>query len=255
MINRNLKKFLQWNNFFNLRSIISNRAIILSRSFFILDWYKKKKKKRKLESLLSDLEKPFSRSFASYPGHPPDKNEHGVEWNQVRPFIKFPKCAQYPDRERVETRAPFSPLAKTTRWVILPTCSYSYEHAVLLITSNYNTWSQCILRYANLVSRPLVFTPVALEEGKWDKWAATNRIMHKRSQDISRKIFGPASPSCLHGKRYGKSGPEFQCLFTVAPRYSLSLWQRWIVTLFDLISYESSLSHRLEDLFGNLFRR
>ena len=132
--------------------------------------------------LLSDLEKPFSRSFAPYPGHPPDKNEHGVEWNQVRPFIKFPKCAQYPDRERVETRAPFSPLAKTTRWVILPTCSYSYEHAVLLITSNYNTWSQCILRYANLVSRPLVLTPVALEEGKRDKWAATNRIMHKRSR-------------------------------------------------------------------------
>lgn len=53
---------------------------------------------------------------------------------------------------------------------------------MLLITSNYNTWSQCILRYANLVSRPLVLTPVALEEGKWDKWAATNRIMHKRSR-------------------------------------------------------------------------
>lgn len=91
-------------------------------------------------------------------------------------------------RQRKGWNAGPLPLAKTARWVILPTCSYSYEHAVLLITSNYNTWSQCILRYANLVSRPLVLTPVALEEGKWDKWAATNRIMHKRSrfpEDIS----------------------------------------------------------------------
>lgn len=71
--------------------------------------------------------------------------------------------------------------AKTARWVILPTCSYSYEHAALLITSNYNTCRQCILRYANLVSRPLVLMHVALQEGKWDKWAAANRIMHKRS--------------------------------------------------------------------------
>lgn len=45
---------------------------------------------------------------------------------------------------------------KTARWVILPTCSYSYQHMALLITSNYNTCKQCILRYANLVSPLLV---------------------------------------------------------------------------------------------------
>lgn len=54
---------------------------------------------------------------------------------------------------------------KTARWVILPTCSYSYQHMALLITSNYNTCKQCILRYANLVS-PLLVLMHSAEVGK-----------------------------------------------------------------------------------------
>jgi len=54
---------------------------------------------------------------------------------------------------------------KTARWIILPTCSYSYQHMALLITSNYNTCKQCILRYANLVS-PLLVLMHSAEVGK-----------------------------------------------------------------------------------------
>lgn len=54
---------------------------------------------------------------------------------------------------------------KTARWVILPTCSYSYQHMAPLIISNYNTCKQCILRYANLVS-PLLVLMHSAEVGK-----------------------------------------------------------------------------------------
>lgn len=105
MINRN--SFEQRNNEISDKQFLRlkiDSLKILSRSFFCPRLIQEKKKTR-ISSLEFSLKTILEKFRALSWPHPADKNEHGVKWNQVRPFIKFPKCAQYPDSERVETRA------------------------------------------------------------------------------------------------------------------------------------------------------